>query len=220
MSDRLKTLRTARPLVHCVANAVSSESCANLLLALGASPIMTHAPEEMAAVTAAAQATVLNTGTPDAVRWSACRTCLRAADHPVVLDPVGVGVSPWRKTAIRQLLAILRIEKPLYGSVGDAQRGKTDQDAFDSTGKILDLSVTVGMPPVGRTPGLDDGQQSDEPRRQIDHGLHGVGKKADGIRQKEGSELESHGQNRSPDGQPGVSADTGGHFSSSRHRRN
>ncbi|MBM6969439.1 hydroxyethylthiazole kinase [Pseudoramibacter alactolyticus] len=120
MSDRLKALRAARPLVHCVANTVSSESCANLLLALGASPIMAHAPEEMAAVTAAAQATVLNTGTPDAVRWSACRTCLRAADHPVVLDPVGVGVSPWRKTAIRQLLAI-RSPAILRVNAGEAQ---------------------------------------------------------------------------------------------------
>lgn len=120
MSDRLKALRAARPLVHCVANTVSSESCANLLLALGASPIMAHAPEEMAAVTAAARATVLNTGTPDAAKWTACCTCLRAADHPVVLDPVGVGVSPWRKTAIRQLLAI-RSPAILRVNAGEAQ---------------------------------------------------------------------------------------------------
>ena len=141
-------------------------------------------------------------------------------EHDPGRDQIDQSGRHGHRNARTQRLEGLRIEKPLYGSVGDAQRGKTDQDAFDSAGKILDLSVTVGMPSVGRTPGLDDGQQSDEPRRQIDHGLHGVGKKADGIRQKEGSELESHGQNRSPDGQPGVSADTGGHFSSSRHRRN
>jgi hydroxyethylthiazole kinase len=120
MSDRLKTLRTARPLVHCVANAVSSESCANLLLALGASPLMARAPEEMAAVTAAARATVLNTGTPDAEKWEACRRCLTAAAHPVVLDPVGVGVSPWRKAAVRQLLAV-RSPAILRVNAGEAQ---------------------------------------------------------------------------------------------------
>ncbi len=120
MSSYLKALRAARPLVHCVANAVSAESCANLLLALGASPIMAHAPEEMAAVTAAAQATVLNTGTPDAEKWDACAACLRAADHPVVIDPVGVGVSSWRKAAVRRLFAI-RSPAILRVNAGEAQ---------------------------------------------------------------------------------------------------
>ena len=138
MSDRLKALRAARPLVHCVANTVSSESCANLLLALGASPIMAQAPEEMAAVTAAAQATVLNAGTPDAVRWSACHTCLRAADHPVVLDPVGVGVSPWRAEKVRALLS-LRHPDILRVNAGEAQTLL----GMDSRSKFVDRKSVV-----------------------------------------------------------------------------
>ena len=138
--------------MHCVANAVSSESCANLLLALGASPIMAHAPEEMAAVTAAAQATVLNTGTPDAVRWSACRTCLRAADHPVVLDPVGVGVSPWRKTAIRQLLAI-RSPAILRVNAGEAQTLL----GMDSRSQGVDCPEALSRDQAAAWPGASPG---------------------------------------------------------------
>ena len=44
--DILQALRRRRPLVHCVSNQVSANDCANLLLALGASPIMARAPEE------------------------------------------------------------------------------------------------------------------------------------------------------------------------------
>ena len=69
---RLDQIRARRPLIHCVSNMVSANDCANLALAAGASPIMAHAPEEMAAVTAASDATVLNTGTPDEARFQTC----------------------------------------------------------------------------------------------------------------------------------------------------
>ena len=32
---------------------------------------------------------MLNTGTPDAEKFRACRICAASAHHPVVLDPVG-----------------------------------------------------------------------------------------------------------------------------------
>ena len=105
---RLDDIRRQRPLVHCVSNIVSANDCANLALAVGASPMMAQAPEEMADITAISDATVLNTGTPDAAKFDACRVCGREAaalGRPVVLDPVGVGASPWRLENIRRLLA-------------------------------------------------------------------------------------------------------------------
>ena len=112
-----------RPLIHCISNIVSANDCANLVLAVGASPIMAQAPEEMATITAASAATVLNTGTPDAARFEACLLCARAcADHgqPVVLDPVGVGGNPWRLERVEEIIrlfppAILRV------NLGEAQ---------------------------------------------------------------------------------------------------
>ena len=113
----LDRLRAARPLIHCVSNIVAANDCANVLLAAGASPMMAQCALEAEAVTAASAATVLNTGTPDEGRFALCRLLARCAGklgHPVVLDPVGVGASPWRLSEIRALLdetppAILRV---------------------------------------------------------------------------------------------------------------
>ena len=102
----LEALRRQRPLIHCVSNLVTANDCANLALAVGASPMMACAPQEMAEITAAASATVLNTGTPDEERIEVCRLCGCEAvrlGHPVVLDPVGVGASPWRLRRTQEL---------------------------------------------------------------------------------------------------------------------
>ena len=53
----LDRVARTRPLIHCISNIVSANDCANLVLAVGASPIMAQAPEEMATITAASAAT-------------------------------------------------------------------------------------------------------------------------------------------------------------------
>ena len=60
VSAPLAAIRAQHPLLHCISNIVSANDCANLALAIGASPIMAQAPEEMATITAASAATVLN----------------------------------------------------------------------------------------------------------------------------------------------------------------
>ena len=103
----LDALRQQRPLIHCLANQVTANDCANLALAVGASPIMAIAPEEIAEITAASRATVLNTGTPDgekfrvSMRWGQAAA---AAGQPIVLDPVGIGASRWRLQSVQALL--------------------------------------------------------------------------------------------------------------------
>ena len=57
---RLDKVRRQRPLIHCVSNIVTANDCANLALAVGASPMMAQAPEEMEAISAVSDATVLN----------------------------------------------------------------------------------------------------------------------------------------------------------------
>lgn len=103
----LDRLGAKRPLIHCISNIVSANDCANLLLAVGASPIMAQAPEEMPDIVRAAQAVVLNTGTPSEEKFLACTLAGEAANRngiPVVLDPVGIGASPWRLGHIFRLL--------------------------------------------------------------------------------------------------------------------
>ena len=73
--SRLTAIGREKPLLHCVSNIVSANDCANVGLAVGASPMMAQAPEEMAEITARSAATVLNTGTPSAEKFSACMIC-------------------------------------------------------------------------------------------------------------------------------------------------
>ena len=117
VSAPLAAIRAQHPLLHCISNIVSANDCANLALAIGASPIMAQAPQEMADIAALASAVVLNTGTPDEAKFTAARTAGATANRrsiPVVLDPVGVGASPWRLANIQSLLqqvqpAIVRV---------------------------------------------------------------------------------------------------------------
>lgn len=108
MNPLVHTIRQRKPLVHCISNLVTANDCANILLAIGASPTMAQAPEEMEEITAQANALVLNTGTPSGAKYEACRLAGRTANRlgiPVVLDPVGVGASAWRLENVRGLLA-------------------------------------------------------------------------------------------------------------------
>lgn len=105
-SDLIK-IRTQAPLIHNVTNLVVMPTTANLLLALGASPLMAHAPEELAAITAIARALVINIGTLDN-NWIAsmlqAQTLAAAKTIPIVFDPVGAGATPYRtETALTML---------------------------------------------------------------------------------------------------------------------
>ena len=107
----LARIRAAHPLVHCISNIVTANDCANLALAVGASPMMAQAPEEMDQIAALAGAVVLNTGTPDKAKFAAACRAGAAANRcgtPVVLDPVGVGASAWRLEHIGALLKEVR----------------------------------------------------------------------------------------------------------------
>ncbi|HNW94399.1 MAG TPA: hydroxyethylthiazole kinase, partial [bacterium] len=61
--ELLGAVRERSPLVHNITNFVVMNSSANILLAAGASPVMAHAPEEVADMAGLAGALVLNIGT-------------------------------------------------------------------------------------------------------------------------------------------------------------
>lgn len=69
--EALAAIRARKPLLHCISNLVTANDCANLALAVGASPIMAQAPQEMADIAVLASAVVLNTGTPDEAKFTA-----------------------------------------------------------------------------------------------------------------------------------------------------
>lgn len=116
LSDNCQTrlwlnLRQQRPLVHCLTNYVSMPLVANALLAVGASPVMARAEEEVGEIVRRAAAVVLNIGTPESSTVCAMKIAARTAAEvgvPVVFDPVGVGATAFRKDLVKDLLNICR----------------------------------------------------------------------------------------------------------------
>lgn len=107
----LERVRETSPRVHCITNYVTANDCANLLLAVGASPVMADDPQEAEEIASLCGAVVLNLGTLSAHRLEAMRLAGRTANalgRPVVLDPVGVTASRMRREAASALLAEIR----------------------------------------------------------------------------------------------------------------
>jgi len=109
----LRELRERRPLIHQITNYVVMNETANATLALGALPVMAHAPQEVEELAAVAGAVVLNIGTLSEYWVDAMVLAGKAAKGPIVLDPVGAGATSYRtKTATRLLkeldVAVLR----------------------------------------------------------------------------------------------------------------
>ncbi|NHQ85452.1 hydroxyethylthiazole kinase [Iodobacter sp. HSC-16F04] len=105
--EELARLRAAAPLVHCLSNEVVQSVTANVLLALGASPAMIVAEEEVAEFAAMADALLINVGTLYPARLAAMKKAVAAANAagtPWALDPVAAGVLSYRTDALHDLL--------------------------------------------------------------------------------------------------------------------
>jgi hydroxyethylthiazole kinase len=105
IENTLNNIRLKTPLVHNITNYVVMNSTANALLAIGASPIMAHAIEEVEDIVAISSSLVLNMGTLSDKWIEAMLLAARKAKEiniPFVFDPVGVGASKYRtKTALK-----------------------------------------------------------------------------------------------------------------------
>lgn len=105
-AEILGRVRGRRPRVHCITNAVAQTFTANVLLAIGAVPSMTIAPDEIGDFVAQSDALLVNLGTLDAARRDAIEAAVEAAGSrrlPWLLDPVFVDRSK-RRAAYAQAL--------------------------------------------------------------------------------------------------------------------
>ncbi len=111
MTMTLSKIAKRQPLVHCITNYVVANFTANGLLAIGASPVMADEVQEVEEMVKIADALLLNIGTINARTLEAMLIAGKIAntyDIPVVLDPVGVGATTFRKKAVQQLLEQVR----------------------------------------------------------------------------------------------------------------
>jgi hydroxyethylthiazole kinase len=106
--DDIRAVRTHAPLVHNITNFVVMGFNANVLLAVGASPVMAHAIEEVEDMVGIAGALVVNMGTLEPAWVDSMQRARRAAAKrgiPVVFDPVGAGATPYRNRVAAELVA-------------------------------------------------------------------------------------------------------------------
>jgi hydroxyethylthiazole kinase len=138
----LKNLRRFTPLVHNITNYVTVNDCANVLLAVGALPIMADDLNDAIEITAICSALNINIGTLNCCTIPAMFAAGKRAkelNHAVILDPVGAGASKLRTETALRLLAevqptvvrgnISEIKALFFGS--GSTRG-VDADAIDS----------------------------------------------------------------------------------------
>lgn len=127
---RLDIVRRQRPLIHCVSNIVTANDCANLALAVGASPMMAPGTGRDGSHLRRQRRHGSEHRHPGCGEIPGLPDLRRLRRHPVVLDPVGVGASPWRLGQVRALLdlftpSILRVNlgeaRALLGSDGQEQ---------------------------------------------------------------------------------------------------
>ncbi|MBC2745379.1 MAG: hydroxyethylthiazole kinase [Desulfosarcina sp.] len=104
----LKAVREKKPLVHNITNLVVMNYTANALLAMGASPVMAHAENEVEEMVSHAGSLVLNIGTlTDDTVVSMIKAGKKASIQktPIILDPVGAGATSLRTVSAQKIIA-------------------------------------------------------------------------------------------------------------------
>lgn len=142
VSALLTKVRQTSPLVHNMTNVVVTNFTANGLYALGASPVMAYAPEEVADMAAIAGALVLNIGTLNRELVDAMIIAGQSANAhgvPVLLDPVGAGATRFRTESALRIQSEVKVSlvrgnaAEVAHLVGEAREIK-GVDAGNSTG--------------------------------------------------------------------------------------
>lgn len=138
--DLLEKVRGNAPRVHAITNSVAQHFTANVLLAIGAIPSMTLAPEEVAGFASGADALLINLGTLDETRRQAIPVAIeaaKAAGRPISIDPVFVERSPIRCAYARDLLRL----KPDLVRLNEAEQSALFEDRHAVESLINDGAV-------------------------------------------------------------------------------
>ena len=142
----VRGLRERAPLVLNITNYVVMNNTANALLAIGASPVMAHAIEEVEDMVALAGALVINIGTLSEPWVASMRKAGRAAQQrriPVVFDPVGCSATAYRTRTAQALLeevrpTIVRGNASEIRALAGAGGGARGVDSRQAPDEVLD----------------------------------------------------------------------------------
>lgn len=144
ISEGWKKIASYHPLIFHLTNGVTMNFSANVCSATGASPVMSLHPEEADVIAGKAHGIVVNTGTPGYEGLKAMDRALKvvcARDKPILLDPVGYGLTPFRTKVIDKLLAKYRFSI-IKGNSGEMSL------LAGNEGKTLGVDSVYGADPV------------------------------------------------------------------------
>ena len=107
INETLKNIREKNALTHCITNSVTINDCANAVLAIGGSPFMAEDAEELEEVVTIADVLVINIGKLSKEQIESMHISSKTANKtntPIILDPVGVGVTELRNKTTMDLI--------------------------------------------------------------------------------------------------------------------
>ncbi len=154
IANLLPQVRSRVPLVHHITNYVTVNDCANMTLAVGASPVMADSIHEVKDMVSIASALVINTGTLNEATVASMRVAAKQAKAkgiPLVLDPVGAGATPYRTETVHQLLqqasvSVIRgnlSEIKVLAGLDEQTRGVDAATVFDAGSNRQAMQVFV-----------------------------------------------------------------------------
>ena len=153
MYNLINDVKKKNPLVLHYTNEVTINDCANITLALGASPLMSYSKEEVEEVVSIANSVVINIGTMNSSYLDLFIEAGKMANKynkPVILDPVGVFATKTRKDFINRLLNEVKFQV-IKGNSSEIKyiggfdvRGK-GVDSFDDEEDLLEIIKKIAI---------------------------------------------------------------------------
>lgn len=168
----IELVREKEPLVHNITNEVVVNYTANGLYAIGASPVMASAIEEVADMAKNVDGLLLNLGTLTSNQAEAMIVAGKAANEkgiPVVLDPVAVGATPLRIAVASRILDEVKISL-IRGNAGEISnlagieaevRGVDTVGTLDNRKVAIHAAKFLGVPVMvtGKEDVITDGKE-------------------------------------------------------------
>ena len=149
----LERIRSEKPVIHHLTNWVTIYDCANIVKALGASPVMAHAREEAGDMANIASALVLNIGTLTADFIESMKIAATSANKkgiPIVLDVCGAGATKFRDDKCFELLDEVKINV-IKGNSSEIARIAGENvftkgvDAADVNGDLVEIAKKLSI---------------------------------------------------------------------------
>lgn len=153
MKNMLQNVRGHAPLVHNITNYVTVNDVANIILACGASPIMSDDEMEVEEITSICNGLNLNIGTLNRRTIRSMYLAgkkARALGHPVLLDPVGAGASILRTNTAKDLMREVRPDV-IRGNVSEIKTlaiGSSNTHGVDAdiTDAVTESNLNAAVP--------------------------------------------------------------------------